>query len=703
MSAVYNGLNIVNEFNDFYQEAYYAWNPFYPLADRDLRFFLGEQWDDKERQKLFQENRNAFSFNLIRKNINLILGYHIQHQLSPIVLPRENSDQQAADDLTDLLLFAFSSGDGYKFINESFGGALKTGFNLLTLWMDYRDDPVNGDIRFGREPYSGFITDPYFTKLDFSDCAYVMRRKYLYPDQAASLLPGMEKEVFEIHDFGWSRDDKFTWLPYQTQPNGQDYIAYDEFYKQKWKKVPMLVDEETGEYMEWEGSEEGLRYFKDQFDTLKVVETPKKYIECNIILNNNYMKTEIDQFGLNEYPFVPFVGIFEPESEFWGLKIQSLVRPMIDPQRESNRRRSQMIDILDSQINSGWIADEDSVINPRSLFQTSQGKVIWRNQDSKPGAIEKIPPAQIPPSMFELQKQFDADIMSVIGINDASFGQTQNDQESGIMMMLRQGASLVNIQDIMENLRFAQKQMTRKCIKMMQKWTPQKIQRILNREPSQQFYSKDFIKYDIDIQEGILTGTQKQMYFRQLLDLKQVGAPVTGEMLAKAAPIQGKTEYIEQVSQMEQQQSQQAQQAQQIQMSLVDGQRQAQQAKAISDIALSKERFTRAVANIGLEEERNSKAVDDRTSAALDRAKAIKELASIDDERLIKYLGIVRMMEEMSRTHEKEIKKEDVAIAARGQELGDQELQSSVNLANPSQAPMNAVNPQKMPNQPLEV
>lgn len=695
MSPVYDGLSIVNEYNSYYEEAYYAWNPFYPLADRDLKFFLGDQWDAKEREKLFQENRNAFTFNLIRKNINLILGYHIQHQLSPIVQPRESSDQQSADDLTDLLLYAFDTGEGYRHISNSFGGALKTGFNLLTMWMDYRDDPINGDIRFGREPYSGFITDPYFTQLDFSDCSYVMRRKYLSPQQAASLLPGMEKEVMEIHSFGWSRDDKFTWLPYQTQPNGQDFIAYDEFYQQKWKNVPMLVDEETGEFVEWEGTQEGMKFFMQKYPQLKKVMRPKRYIECHIILNNNYMKTEINQFGLDEYPFVPFVGIFEPESENWGLKVQSLVRPQIDPQRESNRRRSQMVDILDSQINSGWIADEESVINPRSLFQTSQGKVIWRDRDAKPGAIEKIPPAQIPPSMFELQRQFDADILSAVGINDASFGMTQNDQESGIMMMLRQGASLVNLQDLFENLRFAQKQAARKCIKMMQNWTPQKIQRILNRQPTQQFYTKEFIKYDISIQEGMLTGTQKQMYFRQLLDLKQVGAPVSASMLAKAAPIQGKSEYLAQLQQEEQQQAQQAQEAQKVQMSLIDGQRQAQQAKAISDIALSKERFTRAIANMGLEDERAARAVDDRASASLDRARAIKELESLDDDRLIKYWKVVQLMEEGNRAKEEQIKEDDVFISARGDAL-----------ANPQANPLQGIDIQEdvvQTPQPLEV
>jgi hypothetical protein len=430
----------------------------------------------------------------------------------------------------------------------------------------------------------------------------------------------------------------------------------------------MLVDDETGEFMEWDGDAKGMEIFISQYPQLKKVMRPKRYVECHIILNNNYMKTEINQFGLNEYPFVPFVGIFEPESENWGIKLQSLVRPQIDPQRESNRRRSQMVDIVDSQINSGWIADEDSVINPRSLFQSSQGKVIWRDRDAKPGAIEKIPSAQIHPSIFELQRQFDADIPSSVGINDASFGETQNDQESGIMMMLRQGASLINLQDLMENLRFAQKQAAKKCIKMMQKWTPQKIERILNRRPSEQFYSKEFIKHDISIQEGMLTGTQKQMYFRQLLDLKAAGAPVSGTMLAKAAPIQGKAEYLQELQQQEQQEAQQAQEAQKIQMSLIDGQRQAQQAKAISDIALSKERFTRGIANLGLEDERAARAVDDRASAALDRAKAIKELSTIDDDRLVKYLGIVQMMEEMNRAKEEQVKSDDVETAARGME-----------------------------------
>jgi len=666
--AMANDSNIIQEFDTYYNEAYYAWDPFFPEAERDLRFYLGDQWDEQEKRQLFQEGRSTFVFNRVRRNINMLTGYQRKHRQSSVVVPIENSDQKTADQLSQLLLYAMNSGEGYQTISDCFGGALKTGWNLMSLWVDYRDDPVNGDIKFGREPYNGFILDPYLTKTDLSDCGYILRRKYLNADHVASLLPGQEKEVYSLYRQGWERDDKFTWLPYQRQPNGQELMAYNEMYMQKWRNVPMLVDMETGETMEFEQDNGAIPMLLEKFPQFKVVQRPKRYIEMHVIVNDHVMRSEVNPYELDEYPFVPFTAIFEPESDQWGLKVQSLTRCMVDPQRESNRRRSQMVDILDSQINSGWIANENSVINPRSLFQSSQGKVIWRKEDAPPGALEKIPAAQIPPSMFQLQELFDRDMMEIAGINDAAFGQSESAQESGVMFMLRQGASIINLQEVMDNLRLSQKMVSKKVLKLIQKWKPEKVKRIINEEPTQQFYDPEFTKYDVAVQEGILTDTQRQMYFRQLVDLKQLGAPVTGEMLGKAAPIQGKSEYNEEIAAMEKAQAEQAQKAEALQQQILQTQSEASQAKAISDIALSKERFTRSVANMGLEDERASAAVENRADAALQRARAMKELESMGDDRLIKYINIVRMMEEMNRGKEEQIKEDDVRISANANE-----------------------------------
>lgn len=693
-------LDIVNEYDERYEEAYAAWNPYYPLAERDLRFYLGDQWDEKEKQLLFNEGRNQFVFNRIRRNVNLLTGYQRKNRLSSVVVPVENSDQLTADQLSQTLLYVLQASDGYQTISDCFGGAVKTGFNLCTLWVDYRDDPVNGDIKFGREPFSGFITDPYFTRMDFSDCGYVIRRKYLNLEHVISLYPNREKDIRELYKIGWSRDDKFTWLPYQRQPGGQVMMAVDEYTKQMWKNVDMIVDMETGESMEWEGPKDRLKEFLALYPNLEVVKRPKRYIEQHCIVNNQLMETVINPFGLDEYPFVPFVGQFEPESDLWELKMQSLIRCQVDPQREMNRRISQMTDLVDSQINSGWIAEEDSVINPRSLFQSSQGKVVWKKKNAAPGALEKIPPAQIPPSMFQLQELFATNMMEILGVNDAAFGVSENPQESGVLMQMRQSSAIVNVQDVFDNLRFSQKMISKKVLKLIQKWSPDKIARIINEQPAPGIFDLDVTKYDVAVQEGVLTDTQRQINFRQMLDLYQItggpqGSPITPKMLYEAAPLQGKSQTNQQIAENEQQQAQAAQQQQQIQMEQLQTQSQAYQAKAISDVALSKERFTRAVANMGLQEERNSEAVQNRAQAALDRAKTMKELESMDDDRLFKFLQMVQMMEAMNEAEEMKNKAEDVAITENSEKM---------NAAFPQvqQQGMESQAPEQ-PNQPIGV
>ena len=111
-----------------------------------------------------------------------------------------------------------------------------------------------------------------------------------------------------------------------------------------------------------------------------------------------------------------------------------------------------------------------------------------------------------------------------------------------------------------------------------------------------------------------------------------------------------------------------AQAQQQLQNQLVGSQVELAKSTSISNLALSKERFTRAVANMGLEDERAAKAVQDRAKSTLDNIKAAQEIQNISQDQLMKALQIVKFLDAYNRTQEEQIKDDDISISAQAEQ-----------------------------------
>lgn len=665
-------LEMVSRYDFYYNRAYLAWDPFFPEAEQDLRMYLGDQWDQKEKELLNNEGRSTFVVNRVQPNIHQVTGYQRKHRTSSIALPREPQDQAAADDLTQLGLYAFSVGNAYQTLSDAFEGALITGHNLISTWMDYRSDPLNGEVAFDREPYNAFITDPYFTKTDLSDCGYILRRRYLSLIQTLSLLPKRQQEIKNLYAKGWDRDNKFTWLPYQRQPNGQQMMAYDEYWEQSWEKKKFLFDAQTGEEFPMEGKDDNALLFNPD---LQIIEKEVKCVYLHIFVNSQFIQTEKNPNGLDEYPFVYLPAIFKPEADVWSLRVQSLVRVMKDPQKESNRRRSQLVDMMESQITTGYIATSDSVVNPESLYQTGQGKVIWKKRDAAPDSVMPLQHPNIDAAYFQAQQSYDADLQFVANISDVLSGQADMTADSGIKFALRQGAALVGLQLYFDNLRFAQKELTRKIYKMLMfNWSQQKMTRVLGHEPDPKLLNSSNLRYDISVQEGLLTDTQQQMFFAQMVDLKALGEPQPPGFLTRIAPIQGKTEYNKMLEEYNQQQQQAAQKQEETQQQLINAQTELARTQSMSNMGMAKERFSRAHSNFGLEAERASEALDNRADAVYKRAKAAKELSMMDDERLVNLLDLFQRLEDQQAAKETVIKEDMHASAPASEAVETMEI-----------------------------
>lgn len=310
--------DIVSDFTQDYNRAYMLLNTYYAEAYRDVGFYLGNQWSLEQMKYLNEERRNSFTFNKSRKTINMVSGFLSANQQQGIVIARENSNPQTAEQLTELLHTQMAP-KGYKAMNRAKHNSLVSGVAWVSPWIDYRSDYVNGRVEFHLDNWNDVIWDPFSYRMDLEDCTFVARRKYLSKDVIKSLVPGSEREV-DAMGYG-NRDEKFTYEPHARQWGLQELLAYNEYWKQRYKKGWILVDKQTGEQKPWKGDKKRLDMLKRFFPNLAVIEGYYKTVEYNIIVENRLLYSGEDPWGLGEYPFVPYYCVFDPSYDLFQWKI----------------------------------------------------------------------------------------------------------------------------------------------------------------------------------------------------------------------------------------------------------------------------------------------------------------------------------------------------------------------------------------------
>lgn len=639
--------DVVSDFTQDYNRAYMLLNTYYAEAYRDVGFYLGNQWSLEQLRYLNEERRNAFTFNKSRKTINMVSGYMSANESMAVVQARENSNPDTAEQLTELLSQAMKDG-GYRAMQQARHGSLISGVNFVSPWVDYRSDYVNGRICYHVDNWNDAIWDPFSYRLDMEDSTFYARRKYLSKDVIKSLVPGSEREI-DAMGYG-NRDEKFTYEPYARQWGLQELLAYNEYWKQRYKKGWILVDKVTGEQRPWKGNKKRLDMMQQFFPNLAVIEGYYKTVEYNIIVENRLLYSGEDPYGIGEYMQVPFYCVFEPSYDLYQWKYQSLQRLLRDSQEEYNMRKSKLLDIVDSQIGIGWKAKSGAVSNPKALFQTGQGKVIFMNPNSEMGDAERIDPPNIPESLFALQESFDADIKDFVDIG--ALGSDQPDRMSAVLFKMKQSMAVMQLGPIMDNYREAHRILAKKTLKLIQKYTPEKVERLLKQKPTEEFYNGTFLEYDIDIVEAVMTDSQKQQAFLQAWTMKMGGAAVPDEMLWELSPFPIHKKFMQKIE-AQQEQAQVAQEQEQEDKARVN---KLLEAKAFSDMSLGEERLSKIKYDAALSEERLAAAQEERSRSVLDVIRAGKEFQEMEMkqqgmgiEHAEKILNIIRGVEDEQR------------------------------------------------------
>lgn len=635
---------ILQKMEAFYSESISINQAYWAEGSTDTRFEAGDQtlWNDIY-GNLPANRKRQFNFNRIRPIVNMISGHQRRNRKSTVCTPVENADEQTADQFTKVLMWINNQENVLDTISESFEGSLVTGMNLLQVWVDYRTDPVSGNIKIDNCPYNTFLIDPYFKKADLSDCNAIWKRSFLTKKEATSLLPDQAEEILGLIgiDSGTGRDGKFQFMPESYNYGYKNLLTYDEFWYRDYRTQKMLVDTETGETQEWMGDDKQLLdEFLATYPTITVIDQDIPTVRLAIVVQGKVFYDGPNPMGIDEYPFVPVLTYYNPQMAEFPYRIQGVVRGLRDAQYLYNRRKIIELDILESQINTGWVYKENALVNPKDVFLSGQGRGLALKDEANMTDVQQIIPPSIPPSTIELSKILGEEINRIAGISEENLG-LANDDKAGILAMIRQSAGIASLQGIFDQLDRSQKQLGKIMLKIIQNnFTPGKIKKILEEEPSQQFYDKNFGRYDAVVEEGLNTTTQKQMQLAQMLQLREAGIPISDEDIIEATTFQGKNKVIERMQQRQQQADQMQQMQLEAQLGKIQAETKLADARSVADEGLGYERYSRVEENRALAVERTAQAERDREAALLNFVKALKEMEGIDFDHLEKLVTL---------------------------------------------------------------
>jgi len=645
--------DIVAEADSRYQQNLSAWQLFFYEQLIDRKVYLGDQRYLNLYSGLSYDHQK-YIFNVSMPVLNMVAGRQRQHRKATQMVPVQGSSSHTSSQATKVIQSAYYNDDTYNTVSNCFKESCITGLSLMHSWIDYRRDPICGDLK--TECYSAdmVMMDAFWREMDLSDCQFIRTRKYLHKEQVKQLVPGREHDIDMLNDQAYF-DTKFTFMPQQYNIRRKGFLAYDEYWHLTERMATFLVDPETYESTEVDFTKEDLDNLKAKFPQIVIVKEKVPTVHLAIIINNVCFYDGPNPLGIDYYPFTPFVAYHDLANNNYAFRYQGIIRNIRDPQYLYNYRKQLEMDLLAAQF-SGVDVEEDALVSDDDAFKVGPGKVRFFKKNRMQTGIRDVPGANINPANFNVTELLKQDIQSNAGVTPELLGQAE-DSDVGITEQLRQGAALTTLQELFDNLDLSQRNAGRLHWALIQKnYTLGKIRKMITEEPTNEFRDKSFQKYDAVVCNAPLTNTTKQLAYLQKYSLWKDGLPIPVDMLLADLDIQDKDKMIEAIQKQQEQDRQMQQQSAQLQMQNQQVVNESLQSKAESDRSLAQERMAKGRLEQVQIMTAYNKSEHEKTSAILNTVKAAAE---VDSMGINDFVSVFTLIENMKNNEDKKVTQQE--------------------------------------------
>jgi len=559
----------------------------------------------------------------------MITGYQRQHRKSINYIPDHGADPHTTDQYTRLIMNAANKQGIHEQFSRGCEQACIQGMTLLQPYLDYtQGDPAQGELKLKVWEYNSFLIDPYMRDWQYgTDCQFVWCQEYISKLEAEARFPDKIENIAPMSGTP-QRYGSFYFLPENYNMARNDLMVLSYVWYKWTRKKKMLYSRSRNQFFDFAENEAHLDEILYNIPDMEMVEIDTPTWKLAVCLNDQLMFQGDNPLGFDDFPFVPVIWNYEPHINYYDLRARGLVRTMRDTQFLLNRRIIINHDISEATIQTGWMRKVGAVANEDNLKRAGQGYDVVLNEGYEMTDCVKIQPTSIPESDLLLADQLWKLIFSTSGVDMETWSSANEPNTSALSVYLKQAGSLMVLQKYFDQWDQSLKALGDKLLKIvLNNWNAAKVGLILGEEPSPHFFSRIFAKYQVVVEEGSDTATQKHQQFQQLLELNQLtNGAIPASYIIQNAPIQGKTELMQLLQQQEQQAAAVQQEATNIEHAFQEAKLQELYSKAASNLATARERHGRSQSDLGLFEERLSEVMENSALATKHKVEALAKL-----------------------------------------------------------------------------
>lgn len=495
------------------------------LAERDRDYVDNKQLTAEEESALKKRGQPAVVINRIKGKIEFLTGLEIERRIDPKAFPRTPAHANDADGASQALKYVT---DAERFDRKR----TATWRNIIVEGAggyDIRVEPeYNGElcIKLQRVPWDRMFWDPHSSEADFSDAGYLGVVTWMdyadavakYP-QAKEALDATMDERGNISD---TYDDKPKWRLWADK-------------KRKRVRICQIWIKRSEQWYFAEYTKGGI---------LKAGPSPyvtdKGESDCGVEFGSGYVDRENNRYGI--------------------------VREMISPQDEVNKRRSKALHLL----NTVQIFHEDGAVDDieqvRREAARADGAPKFNPGALRDGSVKIERNIELATAQFQLLQESKNEI-DLRGPNATMMGEKAqgSSSASGKAIIASQQGGMMEIGELLDNLRDLDLRVFRKVwYRIRQFWTAQKWIRVTDDERNVKWVVMNMppdqlqemaaqnpqlaqsisgyvsnvaeLECDIIISDAPDAVTPALEQWQSIVELAKAGVPIPPDVLIEAAP-----------------------------------------------------------------------------------------------------------------------------------------------------------------------